>query len=204
MRYVKKYESKEDKFEIVSPILDHFGLKWGHDYVYKNNEISFKENVNLSGYKMPNGIFPIKIADSYDLTMKNCGLVSFENFPDVVYSSIDVKYNFIKNMKYFPSLISQRNTILDISHNEIEDLIGIPVELMLINKVKYGDLDREILDKYWDYQLESGAMNIEDLLIKLKLSRNTIKNNTVSSKCKVGQYVQAKQRAKKIGMWDLK
>lgn len=202
MKYIKKYESNTTD-DILRNILDHFNLKLGYDYIFKDGQFHFSEDVDLSGYKMPNGIFPVKIISAHELVMKKCGLISFENFPDSPYGLIDVRYNFIKNMKYFPQGVAL-NTEYNISHNQIEDLIGIPIEIMYANKVNYGNLDRDILDRYWDYQIEEGTEDIIDLMKNLKVSRNTINNNTVSPKSQIGQYIQGKERAKKSNLWDLK
>ena len=105
-------------------------------------------------------------------------------------------------MKHFPQHVTHSGIDVDISHNEIEDLIGIPTDLMLLNKVEYGNLDREILDKYWDVQLDANTIEINDLIKKLTLSRNTNKNNTVSANSELGKMIQGHTRSKKIGLWD--
>lgn len=202
MKYIKLFENKEN-LDTVIKIMDHFNYKYGYDYTIKDDdELHFNEDINLSGYKFENGIFPYKISSAQDLEMRGCGLISLENFPKMLYGNLNVRNNNIKNMKHFPPDVSFGIEEINISHNPIEDLIGIPVRLMFENKVNYGNLDRDILDKYWDYQMD--YIEIEDLRKKIKLSRNTNKNNTVSVKSSLGELLQGIKRSVGVGLWDFK
>jgi hypothetical protein len=201
VKYIKKFETLSDD---LFKYLDDWKLKYGHDYKIENDDVTFYEDVDLSNYKMPDGIFPIKLKSSHALILKNCGLKSFKNFPEAVYGDIDVRNNYIKNFEYFPERMPKAT--LYCSYNPLESLIGIPVEMMYENRVKYGDVSREILDEYWQHQLDIDEIGIDmshPLIKNLIISRNTIKTNSVGPKSEIAQYMNGFTRGKKVDLWDL-